>query len=178
MSLKINIDFQVIPTFDPKTILVVDTSNWAHITEKPSIIEITLPGESDVITHYFDKNKINILNSNNLYSTCHTCEEQPLIDLPDGIYTITVKGSPDKFNLTRQYLKTDVTRLKVDTFISTLNLNCDNISSDLINRIQRINLFLEAAESNTRLGNFFEAQQLLFKAQKYTTKLKGCKTCV
>ena len=63
-------------------------------------------------------------------------------------------------------------------FISTLNLNDASPSQDVINKIQKINLFLEVAESNTRLGNFYEAQQLLFKAQAYTSKLKGCKSCV
>lgn len=35
--------------------IVLDTSEWAHIENKPAIIEIILPGESKPITHYYKK---------------------------------------------------------------------------------------------------------------------------
>lgn len=175
---KIKLDFQVLTIFDPKLITVVDTSYWGEIEGKPSIIEITMPGESKPVVHYFDKFKFNILNSHNLGINCSTCSDIVFSELPDGIYHITIKGSPDSFSITKQFLKTDSTRLKLDEFIVSTDLNCHEFSKELIERIQKINLFIEAAESNTRLGNYEEAQQLLFRAQKHISKLKGCKVCV
>lgn len=176
---KINIDFQILPTYDPKTIIVVDTSNWEQIESKPSIIEILLPGEITPITHYFDKNKVNVFNSQNLGLLCATCEDRDVfIDLPDGIYQFTVKGSPEKFTLKRDFLKTDLTQLELDKVILSFDLQCNDFSSEILNKIKKINLYLEAAESNTRLGYYCEAQDLLFKAQKMISKLKGCKVCV
>ena len=63
---KINIDFQIYDSQDPKVFIVLDTSEWAHIERKPSIIEIILPGESKPVTHYYTKNAVNILNPVNL----------------------------------------------------------------------------------------------------------------
>ena len=45
MSVKnINIKFQILKNNDPKNLVVFDLSEWAHIYDKPSIIEILLPG--------------------------------------------------------------------------------------------------------------------------------------
>lgn len=173
----INIDFQILPTFDPKVILVVDSSEWLHIEDKPSIIEVILPGETKSIIHYFDKRKVNIFNSFNLGLSCPTCpSESELVELPDGIYHFTVKGSPDTFLKERQYLKTDKTRLELDEFI--LSLSSNDPSNELIEKVNKINFILEAAESSTRVGDFCSAQELLFKAQKMIKKLKNCKSCV
>lgn len=178
MVTDINIDFQILQTNDPKVIVIVDTSDWGHIESKPSIIELTLPGEERKIVHYFEKHKVNVFNSVTLQQGCHTCPENSYVDLPDGIYHVTVKGSPDTFNLTRQFLKTDKTQLEIDKFIVALDLNCSSFSNEIVDKIQKITILMEAAESNTRLGNYYEAQSLLFKVQKLVNKLKGCKACV
>lgn len=175
---KINLDFQIVSTNDPKNIFVVDSSEWAQISSKPSIIEITLPGETEPIVHPFEKNKVNVFNSFNLNIHCTTCLEPDFKDLPDGIYHITVKGSPDSFSLSKQFLKTDKTQLEIDKFISSMNLSCGDFSKESMDKIQKIFILLEAAESNTRLGKYCEAQELLFKVQKLTKKLNGCKLCV
>ena len=175
---EINIDFQIFTTHDPKVITVRDTSVWAQLENKPSIIEVLLPGEIIPVVHYFDKYRDNIFNSHMLGLLCSTCSENQFINLPDGIYHFTVKGSPDTFNLTRQYLKTDSTRLDLDKFISSIDFNCSDFSKDVVNKIQTINFYLEAAESNTRMGDYSTAQDLLFRAQKMISRLQGCKVCV
>lgn len=175
---SINIDFQVLVTHDPKVLVVADTSDWAHIVDKPAIIEIIIPGNVDPIVHYWSKGDVNVFNSSNLMLGCGECDEAGLGDLPDGIYQITLKGSPDSFNKTRQYLKSDITRRDIDKAVSTLNLGCGEYSRSYIDKVQKIELFMSAADSNARLGNFCEAQDLLFKVQKLAAKLKKCKQCV
>lgn len=169
---KINIDFQILTTYDPKFVLVVDTSAWGSIDGFPSIIEVTLPGREDAIVHFFDKHKVNAFNSHNLMNNCFDCDPADNIDLPDGIYTITVKGSPDKFYKTRYFLKTDRTRRELDEFIVSFNTKYELASQELLNKIQKINFYLEAAEANTRLGNFKEAQELLLRTKRSINKLK------
>ena len=102
---NIHVDFQIYDSNDPKQIIVLDTSIWSQIENKQSIIEIITPGSTDVITLPYFKNSVNILNSNTLQLNCFECGDN-FIDLPDGVYEITVKGSPDKFNKKRFYLKT------------------------------------------------------------------------
>ena len=177
MRTDIELDFEVLITHNPKKIVIADTSYWGPIVDKPSIIEILMPGESKVITHYYDKNRVNSLDSYTLGLSCQTCNEIVLNDLPDGIYHFTIKGSPDSFNLTKQFLKTDLTQLIVDEYIMNLTLECNEFSKEVMDQVQKIQLFLESAESNTRLGMYENAQSLLFKVQKMVKKLKGCQPC-
>ncbi|MCA9749284.1 MAG: hypothetical protein KC414_09265 [Romboutsia sp.] len=175
---NINIDFQVLSTKDPRVLTIFDYSTWVHIIDKPSIVEITLPGESTPIVHYFNKKEVNAYYSTNLNINCPNCGEDELLDLPDGIYEITVKGSPDKFYKTRKYLRTDLTQLDLDKMYINLNLLCEDKDEDLANKLTDIDLLLRAAESNVRYDNICKAQELLFKAQELIEKAKGCSGCV
>jgi hypothetical protein len=60
---QINIDFQVLTNYNPKYLVVVDTSDWQTLKGKPSIIEITLPGFSDPVVHYYSQGQVNVFNS-------------------------------------------------------------------------------------------------------------------
>lgn len=177
---QINIDFQVTSIFNPKYLIVVDTSDWQLIKGKTSIIEITLPGFKDPVTLYYGQNQVNSFNSIQLGLNCQGCEikDENLHDLPDGIYKITVKGSPSKFQFTRKFLKTDNIRLELDKLFINLGLGCAIPNKECLDLIQRIDFFLKSAESNMREGNECEAQELLFKAEKEINKLKKCKSCV
>lgn len=174
---SIDIDFSILPLVDPYKIVVADTSDWGHIEDKPAIIEILMPGEENPITHYFDKRAVNIFNSYNLGLNCEGCGED-LHELPDGIYHFTVKGSPDKYNRTRQFLRTFSTQVDFDEIVAGLDLTCNKIPKEIHELVGKIRLFLSSAESNTRLGNYCKAQESLFKAQKLIGKLKGCNSCV
>lgn len=177
---QINIDFQILTNYNPKYLVVVDTSEWEFIKLEPAIIEITPPGFSDAVTHYFDKQKVNVFNSVNLGLNCTNCgtKEHDLKDLPDGVYQITVKGSPDTFQSTRHFLKTDNIRLQLDKAFMKFNLSCNEFDNIFLSSLQKIDFFLNAAEANARLGNHCEAQELMFKAEKDINKLKNCKSCV
>lgn len=174
---KINIKFQVLNNNDAKNIVVLDTSEWAHIENKPSIIEISLPGNSDYITRYLSKNAVNYFNSEDLGISCNGCESEEL-DLPDGVYTITIKGSPDNFQSTINYLKTDKARFELDSLFLKINFCNKDVDSDLVKQIHKIDLYIRSAEANVRRGNICEAQELFFKAQDDIKKLQKCKTCI
>lgn len=176
---KINIDFQVLDTNDPRVILIADNSIWGHIEDKPTIIEITVAGESSPKVHYFKQKQLNSINSYHLGLSCpNECGEMEFTDIPDGIYTITVKGSPDKYFKTRKYLRTVLTRLELDKLYINLNLFCKEKNMDLYNLLIDIDLMLKSAEANVRHDNIAKAQELFFKAQALIQKAKGCKSCV
>lgn len=177
---KINIDYQVLSTRDASVLSVADYSTWGQIGNKPSIIEIIMPGDKEPVVHYFNKREINIFNSVNLNINCPSgdCLEAELLDLPDGIYEITVKGSPDKFQKTRKYLRTELTQLELDKMYIGLNLLCENKDENLLNILTDIDLHIRAAESNVRYDNICKAQELLFRTQELIEKAKGCSGCV
>jgi len=177
---QINIDFQVLTNYNPKYLVVVDTSDWQNIKGKPSIIEITLPGFSNPVVHYYEQNSVNVFNSINLGLNCKNCgiKEEDFNDLPDGVYQITVKGSPSHFQQTRYFLKNDLLRLKLDKAFIKMNLSCNEFDNKLLDKLQKIDFLMKAAESNVRLGNQCEVQELMFRAEKEINRLKNCKSCV
>jgi molecular chaperone DnaK (HSP70) len=173
---KVFIDFHIIPIADPKALLIVDTSQWEHIENKPSIIEITIPGAAEPITHYFDKNKINVFNSINLLVNCQLpcgCDSLIKNPLPDGVYIITVKGSPSKFNKTIKYLRTNALRLEVDKLFLDSRVKCERVTSSQRKKLDEIDFLITSAEANTRLDQIQDAQELFLKAQSLFKKCKA-----
>lgn len=182
MHNNINIDFQVYDSRDPKVFIVLDTSEWAHLENKPAILEIVVPGDIKPATQYFSKNAVNVLNTKTLYLNCNECgKKNENHDLPDGIYDITLKASPDKFNKNRKYLRTTKTQLELDKLFIGLSLECFSSDSELklkINKLNQIQLLLKASEANLRYGNDCVAQDLFFKAQELIKKSNKCKDCI
>ena len=179
MSAKqINIDFQVVPTGDPKYLLVVDTSEWAHVVDKPSIIEITLPGKKSFITHYFDKGKVNVFNSQNLGYTCSGTCVTDLIDLPDGIYKIVVKASPDSFKKERFYLRTELTEFELDKLIVENGIVQSEIDQDFFDGLyNNAKLNLVAAKAFIKMGDIQRANYHLTEAQTVIEDYRDCNDC-
>ena len=174
-----NLDFQVYDSRDPNTFIVLDTSYWGIIQDKPSIIEIITPGETYPAIQYYSKNSVNIFNSENLGLSCSDCDKK-YNELPDGVYEITIKGSPDSFNKSRAYLRTTKLQLELDKRYIALSLECESDKDvcNQINKLDYINLLLRSSEANVRYGNNCVGNELLQKAIKLLDKLKTCKICV
>ena len=174
---KINVDFQVLKTYDPKTLLIADTSDWKHIEGKTSVIEITMPGARIARQLFFDKGKVNVFNSSILGITPKACSVAELKELPDGIYTIKVKGSPDTFNKERQYLRTERLQLQVDKIYLTLGVDFESDKADLREAVYKIDLMIKAAESSIRLGDVGKASKFFDEAKKLLRDFTECRDC-
>lgn len=170
MSTKksVRLDFQIISTGDPKYISLVDYSQWGLIEDKPAIIEVTVAGASTPVVLSFTKNSQTIFTTKNLLMTCNDCS---LSDFPDGIYTFTLKGSPDTFNKTRKFLKTDLLRLQLDKFIISTECNWSAKTYELYNEI---NFLIAVAEAHTRYDNLSTAQEFLQQAYDKVDRLINC----
>lgn len=173
---QINIDFQVINSNDPAVLLVGDFSSWAHIENKPAVIEVIVPGASYPISFSFVKNSINALNGSNLNLGCGDCEGA-YPDLPDGIYTITVIGSPDTFRKQRYYLKTDKTRLELDRLYTMIGLEYSIDNKEYIEALSKTEFYLRVAEAHTRRGYIGKAKRFFDEAQILIKRYKNCKNC-
>lgn len=165
----IHIDFNVLEIDNLKTLSIVDVSNWGAIEKEPSIIEIKLPGARKPITHFFEKNAINNFNSINLEINCvDKCEGFVLNDLPDGIYNITVKGSPSEYFIEKDYIRLTKIKLELDKKLISADMKGCGCTSPLID----VEMLLKSAEANIRLGNTCNAKEDYLKATKL---LKKCK---
>ncbi len=169
----INIDFGINSNLN--TLIVTDFSDWKHIDQKPSIIEITLPGAISFITKYFDKYKVNRFNSLDLEVNCQSsCDDTELVGLPDGIYTITVKGSPDTFRREYKYLKTDSFQLELDKVYLENFRQPHRI--EFIKKYEDILYFLRGAQAYIRIDNPILAGEMFQKAIELTERLNHFKT--
>ena len=170
---KINIDFQIIPTGDPKLLVVADTSVWGAIEDKPSIIEIKVPNSDKVVVHYFEKNKLNIFNTSNLLlSSIGTYN-----DLSDGIYSITVKGSPDSFCKSRDFLKDDKTKLEMHKLYISLGFDKDDKTKRLKEQIYEIDMLVRAANASVALGKSPKGATYLRRAMEELKRFNRCDDC-
>lgn len=175
---NIYVDFQVYDSKDPKRLIILDTSIWAAISDKPTIIEIITPGFTTPVVNYFTQNGVNIFSSYSLGLNCKDCGEEN-IDLPDGVYEITVKGSPDKFNKKKIYLKSTTIENKLDDILIKYYDNCSDCieTNDDIATILRYKNLIRVAEAFVRKGFKCEAQDIIMKVQKFLKNFNNCRKC-
>jgi len=167
----IHIDFSI--HTNPYYLKVVDLSVWGLIKEKPSIINILLPGYEKPVVKFYDKNKLNVFNSNMLGVNC--VGQEGLTTLPDGIYTITVTGSPETYTKEYYYLKTDLHDMEVDKiFVDRL----EEIDKEAFNKkMTRIEFLKLAAQAFLRYDNIEKAAMLFEEAQEMVDDILNCSTC-
>lgn len=174
----IDINFQLIDTKDPKYITIADYSTWGMIENKPTIVEIILPGYTKPVTQYFKQYQLNAFNSLNLGINCvDSCGNYEKQDLPDGIYEITIKGSPDTYNLTRKVLRTTLLELELDKVYVEAVSEGFNINKDLMNKLDKVEFLLSSAKSNVVYDNSCRAQELYNEAKSILEESKSCRTC-
>lgn len=169
----INLDFHVISTMDPKVLVVMDTSVWGFIEDKPAIIEITPPGSTNTKKFTFVKGKTNVFNSSNLLLS-------PIgkyNDLSDGIYRISVKGSPDSNCMHRDYLKTDRARLELSKIYISLGTSNDEGFREKKGIIQDAELLIRAAEASVSRGNLKKGMMYFKKAMHILNNYNECENC-
>jgi hypothetical protein len=172
---KIEIDFQVIKTYDPKKLLIADTSQWSHIYDKPAIIEVTLPGSSNAHVSYIDKkNTILVFNSTLLGITCGAGCEEEQVELPDGIYHIKVKGSPDKFYKERYYMRSERLQLNLDKIYTSLGFDISRQDKETAEVLWTCKLLIEAADASARLGEIAMAADYYKQAKRIVDSKINC----
>lgn len=173
---KINVDFYVFSEYDPKVLLVGDNSSWLHIQDSPAIIEILLPGSAKPIIFTYLKNGINSFNSHNLKITClkGDCTEEEFVDLPDGIYTITVKGSPSTFQRTKYHLKTDRLQQVIDKNLIDLGFYFDEHKVKQRDELLNVKVLLMIAEAHIRREDIQQAKKYYDLAKAEVERIDEC----
>lgn len=170
---NIHIDFQIFSASDPKILVVVDVSIWSVIQTKTAIIEILTPNTTKVKTFVYEKNKTNVFNTS-ILALSQTGDYR---DLPDGIYNITVKGSPDTFCKTRDYLKTDKTQAELDKLYISLGFSEGKEIDDKRSEILKIESLIKTAEAFVRRGRTQEGLNFFKRAVNKLKEYNECKNC-
>lgn len=171
---KVKLRFEYLPVYDPKTMLLVCTSDWSFIKNKSSIVEITPPGSSRPIVEYWGKNEVNKYDSESLGLTCNPTCHGDLIPIPDGIYHIKIKGSPDTFSY-ESYISFDSNlQLSIDKEYSKLGLDIEAEDSVKVNMLWNMKMLLEASRSSIREGNIKRTQEYYREVERLLEAVKNC----
>lgn len=172
--MKPRLDFQVHDIKDPRVLSIMDYSTWGVAEGKPTIIKITLPGDKNPVVHYFQQGVMNVFNSSNLGVVCDPCELPDLLPLDDGIYQITLEGSPDTYNLTKYYLRTTNLCLELDALYMKSKIECKELSCETLQDLIKPSLLIKTAEAFTRVGDFCKAQEIFDLAVAVVEDQKKC----
>lgn len=172
---KINLDFHIQPSGDPRVLLIQDFSTWLVIKDMPAYLYITVPNTTEPIVRVFSKEATNGINSLNLGLSCGTELEY----LPDGIYHIEVRGGKNgERRVEKYYLKKDIIQIELDKAWTTLGIEYDIFDKQVRDTLLYIVGFLEAASAHTRRGDIPKAEEFFKLAQNKLEAFKECKDCV
>ena len=176
MGGKIKIDFNI--SSDIYNLCIEDNSCWGIAKELPAVIEITTPGRPKSVNYEFNKNQTTCFDALDLNMGCG--DECDYIELPDGIYHIKLKASPDSFNKEYYYLKTDLIKKSIHhLYIQIIGKDgfknsCDN---PCFKDLMEAENYLRAAESYTYFNQIKKAKQFYDLAKEIVDRLSKCGTC-
>jgi hypothetical protein len=169
---EINVNFNTTSN-NPSTLYVEDCSDWLYAEELPAYLEITTPGFKTPKNFVFKKEKKNIFNSHNLGLGCATDE---YINLPDGIYTITLKSGYQGIETTKYYLKTD--RFDLEYKKVNIKYGIDQVDEKFINKMMKIKYTVYVAEAHTAMGDVVKGYRYFQEAKKELNRFVDCKDCL
>lgn len=172
--MKVQIDFQIIETHDPRRILVTDFSEWEHLDKEQSSLRVTTP-KGNTVDLPFKKFAMNGLNSVNLGLGC--ADDGSFLDLPDGIYEITLLSCNDKFFKKRSYLKTDIAQGKLDKLFTMVDYDCKNVDKDRRDKLLTVDYLMKSASAATRKGKLTVAEDMFECALESIDSYLRCDNC-
>ncbi len=182
-ELSIRVDFTVVPTKEPKEIVILDTSQWGIAYGQPAYLSVLPPGFSTWINLNFVKETYTILNSTNLGLSCITqdCTDIVFEDLDDGVWEFCLKSSYENLDKTRYYLKDHQLRTEIDKIRIALFENQGFNSptkNKTVEELNKIEFILSASHSLLRQGRNKDAMKGYNEASKLVDNLKKCKECI
>lgn len=181
--MTVDINFQVLNTKDPATILIGDTSlNWGVAENQPAWLQITPPGHVQPINLNFTKHKLMILTSVSLGLSCVSadCGGQTYEDLPDGIWEFCLQSNFEGINKKRFHLKDDQLRQEIDKI--RINLYDTQgfafVRNQITDQLEVIEDILSASHSLIKKSRNNDAMKGYNEVSKLVEKLNKCKDCI
>lgn len=167
------IDFLILESNDPKTIVILDRSVYLQNPEKPELI-ITLPGYTGHITVPYNVENITVLDSDSLKLT-EPCEYDVLSDLPDGVWHIRQQICPsDEMFTSKCYLKSTSLEEMFNLLLLSIDQRCFAcMDKDVLNKsIMEIEILIKCAKLETSRCNSQQGIEKYNAAFKKLQKLK------
>lgn len=161
------LDILVVPTYDVYTLAIVDATLYPDdppVVTSPTI-EITVPGFDKVVLA-FNVGTINVFNSTTLEIGD---VDDPLVQLPDGIYYLKYSVAPAYINFVeKSIIRVDKLQEKFDeAFLKLDMMECDRA----IRKQSKVNLnsiyfFIQGAIAAANICAIEESSRLYIQANK------------
>lgn len=170
-----NLDFEILETGNPKTLVFIDSSEYMEDPEKP-LLEITPPGYSKYFLVPVEARQVNTFNSSTI-GINEVFEEICLIDLPDGLWKLKYKICPYTHIYVCKYvMRVSLLLRRLKELYKQLDLLKEDINIDTT--ITRINILIKGAilgandDPDKAVDYYKQASKLIEKELD-----KFCKLC-
>jgi hypothetical protein len=175
------LDFEIIPTGNPKTLVFIDSSNYFREPEKP-LLEVTLPGYNKYFLVNVTARKVNTFNSNTIGLT-ELLNNEHLVNLPDGVYTFKYKICPyDETYIVKKNFRTTLIDQELnDLYLQIENSDCSTVADRVLEyQLVEIHCLIEGAKGvvnkdEKKANSFYKTAQTLINGLKEGICNKNCK---
>jgi len=164
----LKLDFLVVPTYNIETLGVVDASTYP--TDPPSVsapsLDVTVPGFGKVSGIPFIPLEFNIVNSTILGLTI---PGDPLLPLPDGVYTLRYSVAPAYANyVEKNIMRVDKLQEKFDNAFMKLDMmECDKaIKTQAKVDLTTVYFFIQGSIAAANSCAVIESEKLYNQANK------------
>lgn len=150
LGLKSNkIDFEILPTSNPKTLVFLDASEYMEQPDRP-LLEVTLPGHIKYMLVNVAAGKVNTFNSNTI-GLSERFDTNCLVELPDGVYTLKFKICPyDQVFIQKYHLRTVILKRDLNKLLRSIECEpSESLSKDIVD----VMLIIATAEANAEAGH-------------------------
>jgi hypothetical protein len=173
------LDFEILETGNPKTLVFVDSSEYMEEPERP-LLEVVLPGHTKYLLVNVQARKVNTFNSSTI-GINEVLSEECLVELPDGVYELKYKICPYKHVfICKKHMRVTQLNQKIALLHSKIDLADCHIKDDveLQKELFRIYSLIEGAKAVVNY-NSVKAQSYYQLADKLVQKQldKICKNC-
>lgn len=173
------VDFEIIPTGNPKTLVFIDASDYYTEPERP-LLEVTLPGYNKYFLVNVVARKVNTFNSNTIGLT-ELLNNGNLVNLPDGAYHFRFKVCPYEYAFKdKVYFRTTLIEQRLSEVYDLLKTEdcCGNMDS-ILKDIVEVHALIEGAKAVV-CKNENKANDFYQLANKLIDKIlnKSCKSCI
>lgn len=173
------IDFEILETGNPKTLVFMDSSDYMEEPESP-MLEIIPPGYTKYFLVDVEAKRLNTFNSSTIGFN-QVFDQSCLINLPDGIWNIKYKICPYTVTFKcKRHMKVSQLNQKISQLNDKINLaDCDvKDDAQLEKDLARIYVLVKGSQSVVN-ADPTKAQEYYRLADRMVQKLldKFCKHC-
>jgi hypothetical protein len=175
------LDFEILETGNPKTLVFVDSSQYMEAPDRP-LLEVFLPGFNKYLLTNVVAGQVNTFNSSTL-GLNETLNINFLQELPDGVWSFRFKICPyDLVYIDKKHMRVTQLVAKLNFLYNELSIDgcsCPTKTDAFIqSELTRIHILIEGAKAVVNIDSVkaYKYYQLADKMIEQLLK-KFCKNC-